>query len=176
MMMETRLAIFRQDGLDEEVYSEVEKTGNSLFEFCSAPTTRALFNQENTPGTSSARIQEVFLTKALELGFQSEKKNLFQTIPTCNLRPDYFKSIKMSGIIIEVERGKTIMNNMDTLDMWKCHLCKNANHLFLFVPNALKHNSSSNAYDCFRIVQNRMAPFFEKENYTNVHSLWVFGY
>ena len=121
-------------------------------------------------------VQEVFLAEAERLGFQSEKKNLFQNIPTSNLRPDYYKKIGSSGIIIEVERGKTIMNNMDMLDMWKCHLCKNANHLFLFVPNALRHNKKSSPYDCFKKVSNRMEPFFSKENYSNVHSLWIYGY
>ena len=135
-----------------------------------------LFAEANSPGNSSIKIQNVFLKKAIELGFQSEKKNLFQSIPTSNLRPDYYCSVRNSGILIEVERGKTIMNNMDMLDMWKCHLCNVANHLFLFVPNKLKHNSNSKPYDCFRIVSNRMAPFYEKNNYTNVHSLWLFGY
>ncbi len=174
--METKLKVFKQSQLDGKIYSVVEKTGSALFEYCSTPSARALFNEANSPGSSSAKVQEIFLEKALELGFQSEKKQLFQTIQTSNLRPDYYKKVDSSGIIIEVERGKTIMNNMDMLDMWKCHLCTNANHLFLFVPNALQHNNNASPYDCFRIVSNRMEPFFLKENYSNVHSLWIFGY
>lgn len=42
-----------------------------------------------------------------------------------------------SGIILEVERGKTLMNNMDLLDMWKCHICEHARYLFSIVPKAL---------------------------------------
>jgi hypothetical protein len=174
--METRLKVFEQSQLDRKIYSAVQKTGNALFEYCSSPSARALFNEANFPGSSSAKVQEVFLKKALELGFQSEKKQLFQNIPTSNLRPDYFKEIECSGIIIEVERGKTIMNNMDMLDMWKCHLCTKANHLFLFVPNALQQNNTAAPLGCFRVVSNRMEPFFLKENYSNVHSLWIFGY
>ncbi len=174
--METRLKIFKQSEIDEEIYSEVQRIGNSLFEYCSTHSARELFNNANLPRSSSAKVQEVFLAEAERLGFQSEKKNLFQNIPTSNLRPDYYKKIGSSGIIIEVERGKTIMNNMDILDMWKCHLCKNANHLFLFVPNALRHNKKSSPYDCFKKVSNRMEPFFSKENYSNVHSLWIYGY
>ena len=32
---------------------------------------------------------------------------------------------------MEVERGKTTTNNMDLLDIYKCHICEEANHLFL---------------------------------------------
>jgi hypothetical protein len=161
--MEARLKVFEQSQLDRKIYSKIEETGNALFEYCKMPEVRARFNEANFPGSSSAKVQEVFLEKALELGFQSEKKQLFQTIPTSNLRPDYYKKVDRSGIIIEVERGKTIMNNMDMLDMWKCHLCTNANHLFLFVPNALQHNNNATPYDCFNIVANRMAPFFKRK-------------
>lgn len=171
-----QLKIFKNEGVNSEEFSIVENIGNDLFEFCNNDAVKNRISMANSPGNSSAKIQEIFLQKAIDLGFQSEKKNLFQSIPTSNLRPDYYRNIGESGIIIEVERGKTIMNNMDMLDMWKCHLCDAANHLFLFVPNELKHNNASKPYDCFRIVSNRMEPFFLPENYTNVHSLWIFGY
>lgn len=174
--MRTRLKVFEQPQIDNKIYSKVKEVGNAIFDYCSTSEARVLFDEANSPGSSSSKVQDVFLGKALELGFQSEKKHLFQNIPTSNLRPDYYKKINHSGIIIEVERGKTIMNNMDMLDMWKCHLCTDANHLFLFVPNALQHNSNTTPYDCFRIVSNRMEPFFVKGNYSNVHSLWIFGY
>ena len=40
---------------------------------------------------------------------------------------------------MEVERGKTTTNNMDLLDIYKCHICEEANHLFLFVPIEVSH-------------------------------------
>ena len=43
-----------------------------------------------------------------------------------------------SGILLEVERGKTTINNMDFLDFWKCHLCEHAHYLFLLVPQELR--------------------------------------
>jgi hypothetical protein len=171
-----RLKVFKQENIDYAVFSDVERIGNELFEHCNTDVSSKDFEIANLPGNSSAKVQDVFLDKALQLGFQSERRNLFNSISTSNLRPDYYRKIGKSGIIIEVERGKTIMNNMDMLDMWKCHLCDVANHLFLFVPSELKHNAASKPYDCFRIVSNRMEPFFESKNYTNVHSLWIFGY
>ena len=170
------LKVYKQDALDQSIFDQVQLVGNSLFSFCNSPESEKKFKEANQPGNSSAKIQNVFLPKAQELNFESEKKNLFKDIPTQNLRPDYYKKIQSSGIIIEVERGKTVMNNMDLLDLWKCHLCNSANHLFLFVPTSLRQNNKSNSTNCFRIVSNRMEPFFEKQNYTNVHSLWIFGY
>ena len=173
--MPVRLKVFLQDSEATE-FSEVKKIGDELFYFLQKKEIEKAFQKANSPGNSSSVVQNVFLEKALELGFQSEKKNLFSNIPTTNLRPDYYKKIKDSGIIIEVERGKTIMNNMDLLDMWKCHLCLHADHLFLFVPNDLKHNHNSSTYDCFKKVSDRLSPFFKKPNFVNVNSLWLFGY
>ena len=151
-----RLKIFKQEKQDDSVFSEVEMIGNTLYEYLKTPAIAKAFESANAPGNSSSKVQDVFLSQAIKLGFQSEKKKLFQNIPTTNLRPDYYRKVRDSGIIIEVERGKTIMNNVDMLDMWKCHLCCSANHLFLFVPNELRHNKNSKSYDCFRKVSDRL--------------------
>jgi hypothetical protein len=174
--MSIELKIFKQDNIDENIYSEVESTGNELLRYLSGSEVIEKVKMANMPGMSSSFVQNIFIDKAKDLGFQSEKKDLFAGIPTSHLRPDYYKRIGESGVIMEVERGKTIMNNMDMLDFWKCHVCKHANHLFLFVPQELKHNNGSKGYDCFKIVSNRMQPFFERTNYTNVHSIWIYGY
>ena len=42
---------------------------------------------------------------------------------------------------MEVERGKTVLNNMDLLDVWKCHICESANYLFLIVPQ-MRHDGA----------------------------------
>jgi hypothetical protein len=81
-----------------------------------------------------------------------------------------------SGIILEVERGKTTINNMDFLDFWKCHLCKSANYLFLLVPKTLVQNSQMKPRNEFATVVNHLSPFFEPDNYTNVRGLSIFGY
>ena len=132
--------------------------------------------EANSPGKSSHIVQNVFLDYAKELGFQSEKKGLFNNHPTTGLRPDYFLKTDKSGILLEVERGKTIMNNMDLLDLWKCHICSEANYLFLMVPKQLAHNKNSKPYDTFKKVIDRMTPFFEKGGYTNVIALFIYGY
>ena len=85
-------------------------------------------------------MQEAVLEAATPLGFVSEAKGLFGELPTSALRPDYYLPIGESGILLEVERGKTTINNMDLLDFWKCHLCEHANYLFLMVPQELRQN------------------------------------
>ena len=93
--------------------------------------------------------------------------------------PDYFKKLKEKGIILEVEHGKTTMNNMDLLDFWKCHICAHAHYLFLLVPVKLVQNNTAKvgARNEFASVNNRLATFFLKESsYTSVRGLSIFGY
>ena len=119
------------------------------------------------------------LKKALAIGFKDESEGLFSNYPNTRLRPDYYLPIMAgdTGIIIEVERGKTNQNNMDFLDFWKCHICDVAHYLFLFVPNTLIQNASGkiSGYP-FDTVNKHMAPFFEVKNYTNVRGLVILGY
>ncbi|MDY3338738.1 hypothetical protein PG279_06050 [Riemerella anatipestifer] len=127
------------------------------------------------PYTKSSEIQDIFLPKARELGFVSEKKGIFSETAVTQLRPDYFLRLSESqGIIMEVERGKTLANNMDLLDLWKCHICPVANFLFLIVPN-IRQNSRGNTY-IFNAVVRRMETFFTAETYTNVDAVFIFSY
>ena len=113
--------------------------------------------------SKSGEIQDIFLPKALELGFASEKKGVFKETAVTQLRPDYFLKIdEKHGIIMEVERGKTLANNMDLLDLWKCHICPTANYLFLIVPNIRQNtNRSSNV---FSTVVRRMGTFLQTKH------------
>ena len=77
-------------------------------------------------GASSFSIQAALLGEMELLGFQSEKKGLFAEFDVAGIRPDYFRNISGGGVIFEVERGKTIANNMDLLDVWKTHICQEA--------------------------------------------------
>ena len=81
-----------------------------------------------------------------------------------------------SGILLEVERGKTTTNNMDLLDFWKCHLCKQADYLFLMVPQALKHNDAMTPKKEYASVVKRLKTFFAPGNATNVRAVHIFGY
>jgi hypothetical protein len=128
----------------------------------------------NRPRGSSAEVQEAIRPSAEALGFQSEQRGLFaDSIP--GLRPDYFRALNDTGILLEVERGKTTTNNMDLLDFWKCHICKHANYLFLFVPNALQHNEGMTPKKEYVVVARRLGQFFSPGKYTNVRGLCLYG-
>ena len=68
--------------------------------------------------------------------------------------------MESSGILLEVERGKTTTNNMDLLDFWKCHLCRHADYLFLMVPQALRHNPTMTPKKEYNSVVKRLDTFF----------------
>jgi hypothetical protein len=128
-----------------------------------------------TQGESSAVVQATFGEFVRDVGFESEKVGLFGAAEFA-LRPDYLLKLNDTGILLEVERGKTTINNMDLLDFWKCHLCRHAHYLFLLVPLALRQNSTMSARNEFAAVSRRMRSFFVKGNYTNVRGLCLFGY
>lgn len=159
-----------------EEFAQVNVIGDALHHHLSQPDVLILLEQANKPGNSSAKVQHVFLEHAQQLGFESEKKGLFEKYATSGLRPDYYCSVRDTGILLEVERGKTIMNNMDLLDLWKCHICLEAHYLFLMVPAMLAHNENRRSYNTFRMSVNRLSPFFQEGNYTNVRGLFIFGY
>ena len=166
----------QKDVKKTEIYKEVDKTSDLLFNYLNKPNISKSIDELNSPGNSSKKIQDTFIDFAEnKLNFTSEKKGLFNDYLTPAIRPDYYKPIQNDGIIIEVERGKTLMNNMDLLDFWKCHICHTANHLFLLVPTKLVQNQNS-SIQCYDKVVKRLSPFFKKNNYTNVHSLTIYGY
>lgn len=156
-------------------WRRVEKIADLLLTNLNTPETYARIDDANRPMTSSARVQAAFRPSAEALGFQSERKGLFSE-GISGLRPDYYLPLGDTGIILEVERGKTTTNNMDLLDFWKCHLCKGAEYLFLLVPQCLQHNPEMTPKKEYKTVDRRLAQFFEPQNYTNVRGLCLFGY
>lgn len=161
-------------GTDE--HTRVAAVADSLFEHLTTPAIAALILDANQPGRSSAAIQSVFLDHAHQLGFRDESKGLFREYSSSALRPDYYMPLGETGIILEVERGKTTINNMDLLDFWKCHICTYAHYLFLLVPTELRQNPTMAARNEFATVAKRLSTFFEPRNYTNVRGLFLFGY
>ena len=104
-------------------------------------------------------------------------KGLFDQYPTKALRPDFYKEIGNTGVILEVERGKTTINNMDFLDFWKCHICDDASFLILLVPSELyQNNTQKTPRREFETVSKRLSSFFLSGNYTNVIGLALVGY
>ena len=57
-------------------------------------------------GSREPEIQEVFVEFARELGFVDEHVGLFAGYESA-VRPDYFLRLGQTGILLEVERGKT---------------------------------------------------------------------
>lgn len=156
-------------------WQDVDKVADLLLVELNREETYDCILKANCPGTSSAQVQAAFRTAATTLGFHSEKSGLFaESVP--GLRPDYYMAIGTTGILLEVERGKTTTNNMDLLDFWKCHLCVGAHYLFLLVPKELRHNKDMSPKKEFNAVKRRLEPFFKERNYTNVRGLVVFGY
>jgi hypothetical protein len=126
-------------------------------------------------GTSHA-VDAILTPIAARLGFQSQKKDLFSAYPI-RLRPDWYRPLGKQGaggILLEVERGRALANNMDLLDLWKCHICREAHHLFLVVPFRVKRSTVVEiVYE--RVVM-RMKTFVEPSNKVNVATISVFGY
>jgi hypothetical protein len=106
---------------ESDEYVKVRAIAQALHKRMNRAATRALILAANQPGHSSALVQEAFVGHARALGFVSEHKGLFAGYETSALRPDYYRPIDDTGILLEVERGKTTINNMDLLDFWKCH-------------------------------------------------------
>ena len=162
------LTFFKKENINIDNLKEVINIGEKLSYFLDQKEIAKKINETNIEGTSSSKIQNIFIDFCKELGFESEKKGLFENYA---LRPDYYKKLDKGGILLEVERGKTITNNMDLYDLWKCHICKEANHLFLVVPQHVSH--TSNIYEN---SWRRLKSFFEKNNSINIDSLFLFGY
>jgi hypothetical protein len=123
----------------------------------------------------SHQIQDIILPKCLELGMSSEKQGLFSSYATAQLRPGYYVALNNTGLIMEVERGKTTTNNMDLLDIWKCHICVKADYLLLVIP-IIRQTNSGGRTKIYEHVVKRIGSFFQKQNYVNVKGCFIIGY
>jgi hypothetical protein len=160
---------------DTDEWRQVSRLADRLCEHLNSPEAAARIEAANLPGQSSAAIQAAFGEFAGELGFENEKKGLFAGDELA-LRPGYFCRLGETGVLLEVERGKTTINNMDLLDFWKCHVCQQAHYLFLLVPLALRQNPTMAPRNEFLAVGRRLSRFFSPRTYTNVRGLCLFGY
>jgi len=169
-------AFVQQDVADGAEWAAAHGVAEKLLAHLNEPEALEQLAVANMPGQSSALVQATFAEFARDLGFVDESKGLFDSYENRALRPDYYLPVGATGILLEVERGKTTINNMDLLDFWKCHLCEHANYLFLMVPQELRQNATMSPRREFNTVVKRMASFFVPRNYTNVRGLCVFGY
>jgi hypothetical protein len=163
-----------RDTRRESEFRSVSKIALSLLEYLRSKEIAEKIAKANRKGVSSSDIQACIASRCEELGFQSEKQGLFSEYAIGALRPDYYLKLSPGrGIVLEVEKGKTLTNNMDILDLWKCHICASAQYLFLLVPIAAQNAGQRNVFD---IVVRRMEPFFCGGNYVSVEGLFIFGY
>lgn len=160
---------------DHPDYGLVEGIASQVYDYLGLSEVQDEIRSKHVVGARSSEIQGVLLTRAVELGFRSERGGLFAGYRTSGLRPDYFRPVGTSGILMEVERGKTLPNNMDLLDLWKCHICAEADYLFLIVPQ-VRQTESGRTNAMFERVVARLSTFFVPENYVNVKAVFVFGY
>lgn len=170
-----RTAFVQERYRDTAEYRQVSEIADRLLDHLNSSEVQALIGVANRPGESSRGVQLAFLPFAAELGFRDESKGLFLSYESA-VRPDYYIPLGETGILLEVERGKTVRNNMDFLDFWKCHVCEKAHYLFLLVPRSLQHNPDMRPVNEYAQVCRRLRTFFAPRNYTNVRGLVVFGY
>jgi len=169
--------VFIRPGLVEsENLKKALETSRQVSEILNDKRVKDAIAKVHKFGASSHNVQKSILNQMVSLGFVSEKKGLFASYKVSGIRPDYFKSLPGGGILFEVERGKTIASNMDLLDVWKTHLCSEAKHLFLMVPN-IRVTEKGNSQKIFNTVENRIETFFLNESTPiDVNSVHLFGY
>ena len=166
----------RSDLVDSQNLNEALKVSIQVSEILKDQKVRDAIAEVHKFRASSHAVQKSILSQMESLGFVSEKKGLFASYKVSGIRPDYFKSLSGGGILFEVERGKTIANNMDLLDVWKTHLCLEAKHLFLMVPN-IRVTEKGGSQKIFNTVENRIETFFLSERKPiDVDTVHLFGY
>jgi hypothetical protein len=165
----------KEHGNFPDELKQVSTIAQQLRDHLDTEAIRSAIREVHKPNGLSQQIQSLLEERLLELGFKSEKKDLFNGCPVPSLRPDSYKEVGKSGVLVEIEREKTIANNMDLLDLWKCHLCTKADFLFLVVPRERK-NQKDQVTRPFDRASKRLAPFFQRENYVNVEAIYLFGY
>jgi len=173
---ESYVRFVRTEGTLSESLKEADQLARLLAEVLERPDIQDLIAAAHHVGASSHAIQETLRADMEALGFRSERKGLFSNFRVAGLRPDYFKELDEGGILFEVERGKTIANNMDLLDVWKTHICKEANHLFLLVPR-IRETEKGVEQKILNTVTNRVGTFFQEGvQAIDVESVHIFGY
>jgi hypothetical protein len=170
------LGVLRKQQLSlEPEFDEASQIASRLAARMATDSVRAAIAEVHKLGGRSQDVQALLRADLEALGFANERAGLFAATPVAALRPDFYRTVGRSGVIAEVERGKTITNNMDLLDLWKCHICAHADFLFLIVPFARKSEDGT-AIKAFEQSQRRLATFFDPRNEVNVEAVFIFGY
>jgi hypothetical protein len=176
MEQEIRYRLFeRKELTDSDTLIAVRGLAQKVVHVLGKPDIRSAIRKVHKVGATSHAVQGAILEDMEALGFSSERKGLFSEFKVSGIRPDYYSSTG-GGILFEVERGKTIANNMDILDVWKTHICTEARHLFLLVPE-VRVTEKGLEQRIFNTVENRIAAFFGNDvKSIDVDSVHLFGY
>jgi hypothetical protein len=162
----------RKESIKDGSFETARTIAQELLNILNRQDIQDKIREADVPNAHSTAIQKIILSDVKGLGFKSEQNGLFARYACSGLRPDYFNST--AKILFEVERGKTRMNNMDILDLWKCHICKEARYLFLMVPKA--RPQKGRLVPRFDQTKNMLATFFQEGNHVNVDAVFLFGY
>lgn len=136
-------------------------------------------DEAHVHGAQSKAIQQIVAELLCDrLGFSTEVILTPQDKLVTRARPDFFFRLSADrGILAEVERGGTVNNNHDLKDIWKAHVARDAQHLFLVVPNANWVTGGTTREKPFMRVCNRASAFFgEPRREIDVVSMHIFGY
>ncbi|HEY8227080.1 MAG TPA: hypothetical protein VIG25_17525 [Pyrinomonadaceae bacterium] len=87
---------------------QVRAVAVELLSFLNQTLTQQSLLEADVVGASSSTIQAIMLDEAHRLGFHSERTGLFASYASRGIRPDYYRAIGQSGILMEVERGKIL--------------------------------------------------------------------
>jgi len=174
--MNNAYQVFQKQSMNlHNEFVEASSLAWQLKDYLNSEAVRTEINQCHRLNATSQQIQAIIHKEVESLGFQSEKRGLFLDYKVAALRPDFYRPLGKSGIILEVERGKTLTNNMDLLDLWKCHVCAHADFLYLIVP-VERRSENGTVIRAFDGVLRRLSTFFEPRNYVNVEAAFIFGY
>ena len=113
-MNKVKVKKFIKKKVSKTELKEVFKIAKKIENFLNKEETSKKIFKLNVKNVVSQKIQKVITDFVVpELGFKSEKEDLFKKYETNKLRPDFFLKVRETGILLEVEKGKTITNNMD---------------------------------------------------------------
>ena len=150
-------------------WEKVRAVGKGILKYISE--NQASFDDLNQPEKASHGIEKELEGLLSGFGFEHEPKKGYADIA---LRPDYIN--QKLRTIVEIERGKTIQNNMDMLDFWKTHIHPVCRFLVLIVPKTLRHSLGGNPEFPFEKVKKRLGKMFDQNTGTNVWGLVLIGY
>ncbi|MGD0914541.1 MAG: hypothetical protein ABR928_21820 [Terracidiphilus sp.] len=177
MKGDTKYELFSKEPgkFSKDVYERVSKIAEELKAHMDTKSFRSKLELVHKVNGKSQDVQKLIADELVRLKFMPEKRGLFSECEVPSLRPDLYLQLGKSGILVEVERGKTTANNMDFLDVWKCHICAHADFLFLIVPCERARTTGKPTKE-FERVKNRIGTFFKRGNYVNVEEVHLFGY